>query len=278
VCNPRKNRRQSESKNDRIDAEQLARWLRNDELSPVYHGNNRFTVLSDLVRGYEHATDDNTRAKNRLKAIYRSRGIQVRGRGLYNPEKREDWLAQLDLRGLRTRAEWLFRQIDVVDALTKDASAAVEREARKHQCCRLLTSMPGIGWIRSATIVAHVTSPFRFRTKRQFWSYCGFAVVTWSSSDWEKDGSRFVLKSSPPVTRGLNKKYNRHLKDAIKGATTTAIRSGGVFAPHFEALVASGMRESMAKLTVARKIAATILAIWKKGEKFDLNKAVIRTE
>jgi hypothetical protein len=278
VCNPRKNRRQSESKNDRIDAEQLARWLRSGDLTPVYHDNNRLTVLSDLVRGYEHITDDNTRAKNRLKAIYRSRGIQVRGCSVYNPDKREDWLGQLDLRGLRTRAEWLFWEIDFVSALAKDAGAAVEREARKHQACRLLKTTPGIGWLRSATIVSHVVSPFRFRTKRQFWSYCGFGVVTWSSADWEKDGSGFVMKRTPPSTRGLNRKHNRHLKGAIKGAASTAIRGGGVFAPHFEVLVASGMRESMARLTVARKIAATVITIWKKGEKFNLSKAVIRTE
>ena len=34
----------------------------------------------------------------------------------------------------------------------------------------------------------------------------------------------------------------------------------------------------MATLTVARKIAATSLAIWKKGEKYDLGKAVIRNK
>jgi hypothetical protein len=33
----------------------------------------------------------------------------------------------------------------------------------------------------------------------------------------------------------------------------------------------------MARLTVARKIAATSLVIWKKGEKFDVGKAVINT-
>ena len=48
--------------------------------------------------------------------------------------------------------------------------------------------------------------------------------------------------------------------------------------PHFDSLVESGMRESMARLTVARKIAATTLTIWKKGEKFLLSKAVIRSK
>jgi len=278
VCNPRKNRRQTESKSDQIDAEQLARWLRSGDLSPVYHGHSEMRALKELVRGYEQAVDDSTRVKNRLKAIYRSRGIQTGGRGVYHPDTREDWLAQLDTASLQTRAEWLYCELDLLGALTKDATSAVEREARGHRGCRLLKTVPGIGWIRAAIIVAHVASPFRFRTKRQFWCYCGFAVVTWSSSDWVKEDGRFALKKTPVSTRGLNRKHNRHLKSAFKGAAQTSCRSGGVFAPHYRALVSSGMRESMARLTIARKITATSLVIWKKGEKFDLSKAVIRTE
>ena len=278
VCNPRKNRRLIESKNDRIDAWQLARWLRSGDLSPVYHGQNGTRYLKELVRGYEHVVDDNTRVKNRLKAIYRSRGVSAPGREAYEPAKKEDWIAKLDSVGLQSRAEWLYTEIEVMESVAKDAKKAVEGEARKHRGCRLLKTVPGIGWLRAATIVAHVKTPFRFRTKRQFWSYCGFAVVTWTSDDWEMIDSRLVRKSRPVATRGLNRKHNRHLKDAFKGAAKTAIGTRGAFRPHYDALVASGMRSEMAALTVARKLAATSLVIWKKGEKFDLGKAVIRTE
>jgi transposase len=162
--------------------------------------------------------------------------------------------------------------------LVNEGNGAVEREARKHAACKLLKSVPGIGWIRAATIVAHVRNPRRFRTKRQFWTYCGFGVVTESSSDWVRTESGLAQKDRPVATRGLTKKYNRHLKAVFKGAAITACSGRGIFKPHFEYLVALGMRESMARLTVARKIAATGLAIWKKGEKFDRDQAVIRTE
>jgi hypothetical protein len=102
-------------------------------------------------------------------------------------------------------------------------------------------------------------------------------VVTASTSDWKVTDSGIGPKKMPK-TRGLNNKYNRHLKAVFKGAATTSCGARGVFKPHFDLLVANGMRESMAKLTVARKIAATTLVIWKNGEKFDLGKAVIRKE
>ena len=275
VCNPRKNGRRSGSKSDRIDAQQLARWLRSGDLAPVYHGDQGTRVLKELVRGYEHVVEDSTRCRNRLKAIYRSRGLWTPGRGVYRIEEREDWLSQLDSGGLRSRAEWLYAQIELLEVLGEASRDAVECESRRHRGCRLLQTVPGIGWVRAAIIVAHVSSPFRFRTKRQFWSYCGFAVVTVSSSDWEMVEGKLVRRRQPVATRGLNKNHNRHVKGAFKGAATTACSKGGSFKPHFDHLVASGMREQMAKLTVARKIAATSLTIWKKGEKFDPDKAVI---
>jgi transposase len=278
VCNPRKNRRRQENKSDRVDAIQLARWLRSGDLSPVYHRDHGTKTLKELVRGYENVVDDSTRSKNRLKAVYRSRGLLTPGGDVYRLEEREDWLSKLESVGLRTRAEWLYTHIEALDPLVKAANEAVEGEARKHKGCRILRSVPGIGWIRAATIVAHVRHPSRFRTKRQFWTYCGFAVVTSSTGDWEVTESGLTRKQRPGTTRGLNNKYNRHLKDVFKGAAKTACGARGIFKPHFDALVASGMRESMAKLTVARKIAATSLAIWKKGEEFDPGKAVIQTE
>jgi hypothetical protein len=41
------------------------------------------------------------------------------------------------------------------------------------------------------------------------------------------------------------------------------------FHPFYEALLAKGMLPAMAQLTLARKIAAITLCVWKKGEPFD---------
>jgi transposase len=274
VCDPRKNRNDKGNKSDRIDARQLARWLRSGDLSPVYHGLDCTKVLKELVRGYENLVVDSVRVKNRLKAVYRSQGQSTPGGDVYSLEKQEEWLSKLQSSGLRSRAEWLYLQMESLHELRQEAEKAVLREAKKHRPCSLLKSVPGIGPIRSATIVAHVATPFRFRTKRQFWSYCGLAVVTRGSSDWEIEGEELRRKRQSVSTRGLNRNHNRHLKDAFKGA----VRDARALRPHLDSLVESGMRKSMARLTVARKIAATCLAIWKKGEKFNLSKAVIRSE
>jgi hypothetical protein len=50
---------------------------------------------------------------------------------------------------------------------------------------------------------------------------------------------------------------------------TTACRGAGPFHDFYEALLAKGMKPEMARLTLARKIAAITLTLWKKEERFD---------
>ncbi len=69
--------------------------------------------------------------------------------------------------------------------------------------------------------------------------------------------------------RGLNLNHNHDLKNLFKSAATTASGSSGVFGSFYENLLGKGMKPELARLTLARKIAAITLHIWKKGEPFD---------
>jgi hypothetical protein len=61
------------------------------------------------------------------------------------------------------------------------------------------------------------------------------------------------------------------LKAVYKGAAITAIKKEP-FNRYYQRLIDNKMRPEMAQLTVARKIAAISLSVWKKGEKFDPKK------
>jgi hypothetical protein len=65
--------------------------------------------------------------------------------------------------------------------------------------------------------------------------------------------------------RGLNRNHNHDLKNIFKGAATRAAAVAGPFQEFYAASVARGMKPSMARLTLARKIAAITLLDWKKG-------------
>jgi transposase len=69
--------------------------------------------------------------------------------------------------------------------------------------------------------------------------------------------------------RGLNRNHNQAMKEIFKGAATRASCSTGPFHDFYAALLAKGMKPEMARLTLARKIAAITLTLWKKEERFD---------
>jgi transposase len=72
--------------------------------------------------------------------------------------------------------------------------------------------------------------------------------------------------------RGLNKDHNHDLKGLFKGAATRASVLPGPFQDFYQRSLAKGIKPTMARLTLARKIAAITLTLWKKGENFDADK------
>ena len=69
--------------------------------------------------------------------------------------------------------------------------------------------------------------------------------------------------------RGLNQNCNHDLKNLFKGAAISASTRPGPLRDFYEALLEKGIRPTMARLTLARKMAAITLTIWKKGVDFD---------
>ncbi len=60
------------------------------------------------------------------------------------------------------------------------------------------------------------------------------------------------------------------MKEIFKSAATRASWGRGPFHDFYVGLLAKGMKPEMARLTLARKIAAITLTLWKKEERFDV--------
>ena len=273
VCNPRKNALlKSGSKNDQIDARKLAELLRVNLLSGVYHDDHHTQTLKELGRGYRSVTDDTTRVMRRLKALYRSLAIDTGGKKLYTQRRREEWLKQIRQPGQHYRAARMFEQFDSLQTMRRQIRRDLMEEGSRHKATPILSSIPFVGPIRSALLIARVQSPYRFRTKRQFWAYCGLALETRSSADHQVIDGELRRKTKPAFIRGLNLNHNHDLKNIFKSAATAASAMPGPFREFYENLLGKGMKPEMARLTLARKIAAISLSVWKKGERFDPEK------
>jgi transposase len=273
VCDPRKNALlKAGNKNDRIDARKLSDLLYMNKLSAVYHGEQGLRTLKELARSYITITRDLTRVMNRLKAIYRSWAIPCAGQQVYAPRYRAEWLAKISEAGVRRRAELYYVQFDTLAVLRQGVRRELLAESRKHPATKLLRQIPSIGPIRAALIIAIMQTPNRFRTKRQLWAYCGLALRTYTSGEYRFVGGQLKRSKKTLAIRGLNLNHNHDLKNLFKSAATTASARPGPFGDFYQHLLAKGMLPAMARLTLARKMAAITLSVWKKGEKFDAQK------
>ena len=270
ACDPRKNALlKAGNKNDRIDARKLAELLYMNKLTPVYHGEQGIRTVKELARSYITITRDLTRVMSRLKAIYRGWAIPCAGQQVYAPRYRAEWLAKLVEDGVRRRAELYYQQFDVLAALRQGVRRELLAEGRKHLNTRLLQQIPSIGPIRAVLLLALMQTPNRFRTKRQLWAYCGLALRTYTSGEYRFAGGQLKRSKKTLAIRGLNINHNHDLKNIFKGAATRAAATAGPFQNFYEACVAKGMKPHLARLTLARKIAAITLFVWKRGVRFN---------
>jgi transposase len=261
----------SGTKNDSLDAWKRADELRRGDIErPVFKAPGRFGTLRAAAKVYLATQQDMVRTKTRLNALYRSRGVPNVSSAIYDPERRSTWLERLPP-AQRQHAQLLCLQLDGLVEAHAQAHDWLLEERKKVPVIRLLETAPGIAAIRASLIVATVISPQRFRTRRQFWSYCGLAIVTHSSSDWAKDGRGGWTRRIVPQTRGLNRNRNPLLKSIFRGAADTVIRNmpEHPLAQGYDRTIAAGTKPNLARLTLARRIAGVVLAMWKTKEKYD---------
>ena len=260
---------QQGNKGDQTDADQLSELLRRGALRAVYHSSPHRETLRELARTYTNLVEDSTRVMQRLKALFRARGIPTAGKSVYHPAHRVEWVARLKGPGVRFRATALYAELDVVRALRPQAKAALLAEGRRDPAWRVLRTIPFLGDVRVALLLATMQTPWRFRTKRNLWAYAGLAVVSRSSADYELRQGRPVRRRRAPMTRGLNRNHNRVLKNVFKSAATAATARPGALQTFYKNMVVRGMREDLARVTLTRKLAALTLRLWKTGDHYD---------
>jgi len=135
-----------------------------------------------------------------------------------------------------------------------------------------LQTIPYLGPILSALAVALIQTPHRLRSKRQLLAYSGLSFGTRISAEYCLVEGQVWRSKKLLSMRGLNKDHNHDLKGLFKGATTMASMRLGPFQEFYQAALAKGIKPTMARLMLARKITAITLTLWKKRENFNAEK------
>jgi hypothetical protein len=170
-------------------------WTRAEELrigaikTRVFKAPPQFAFLRNAVRAHLMAVGDLTRAKNRLRAVFCSRGVRV-GRQVYAEAARTLWVKQLPT-SHQPLAQWLGQELDALVPLHEAAEQWLLEEAKTHPIIATLKTAPGLGPIRTAQLVAVVVMALRRAMRTR-------PVV--ESASHAENGSResIQLLSGPP--------------------------------------------------------------------------------
>ena len=109
---------------------------------------------------------------------------------------------------------------------------------------------------------------YPFPSDGQLWTCSGLGSETHNSAQYRFVCGQLQLSKKPQQLRGLNRNHSHEMKEIFKGAAARASCGRGPFYDFYAALLAKGMEPEMARLTLARKIAAITLTLWKKEERF----------
>lgn len=268
-------RRTSGPKDDIRDAWAAAEAMRVQarDVVRVFKAPTIFTALRKATRAYNLIQRDLVRVKNRVHACFRSRGLGRLTSEIYDPDERGAWVARLPP-AHRKMTEHFYLELDALVLAHQEAESWLLEEAERVPIVQLLATAPGIGVLRASQIVSTVLAPHRFRTSRQFWAYCGLAIVMRSSSDYVRRDGHWI-RANVAHTRGLNRNHQPLLKNVFKGAAVTVCSSKMAAHPLHQAyhrMLAAGTKPNLAKLTLARRISAAVLAMWKSKENYDPTK------
>jgi transposase len=257
VAEPRRNRLIAcdGDKDDPVDAEKLANLLRGGYIKGVHQtGTLEQTLFKQLVAQYHRHVRRRVAASLQVTAILKQHGVMARSKQFDHPKDRAALLQRLpNQRLLREMVTALWEEYDALQAHEDAWRKRLLREAKKDEVIERFTQMPGISWIRAATLRAYLDTPWRFRNVKALWKYLGIGLDRRHSGN----GPEFLC---------VPKQMNRLLKSTILGAARSAIAQGeNPFADQYEGWKSRGLSAKMAKRNVARSLSTTLWGLWKSG-------------
>jgi transposase len=256
VCEPRRNRliAADGDKDDPIDAAKLADLLRGGYVKAVHQADTlERAVFKQHVMLYHGRVRQRVREALQIISLFRRHGVMIREKDFAAAERRA-LLARLPAeRTLQADVKLLCKGYDLVAWQEEQARRRLTALAQDEEVICRFEALPGIGWVRAATLFVMLDTPWRFTSKAAMWKYLGIGL------ERRHSGVGAEQVRLPLVT-------NRLLKGTILGAAKSAIAQGeNPFADQYRRWLKEGLSVRLARRNVARSLSATLWGLWKNG-------------
>ena len=266
VANPRKVKliTQSVKKNDRMDAEQLARLGRVDPklLSPIQHRGPEAQADLAVVRARMTLVDARTELINSARGLAKPMGERLPKCDTdCVKESLADGLseaAQNAIRPLLKSVEEINQQIGVYDQ-------RIEGMAKRYPEMKLLKQVHGVGTLIALTYILTIEDAERFVHSRDVGPYLGLTRKLRDSGDSQPELG--ISKAGDELVRRLLVQ-GAHciLRD---GAPDSDLKAWGKAMLQNGGKKVSKARKKKAVVAVARKLAVLLHRLWVTGEVYD---------
>ena len=222
---------------DKTASEAICRFGLERKLDVWQKPKDLFKKLKQLTREREQLVAERTALKNQLHA----EGAEA------EPNKKT--------------VERIKKRIALLDnqekEITGELKGLIKTDTELQRLVLLICSLPGVGLLTAATVLAETNGFDLIRNKRQLTSYAGLDVK-------EKQSGTSV-KGKPRIS----KKGNKHLRKALHLPALTAIRCDERFKAVFARLVAKHGIKMKAAVAVQRKLLEMIYTICKTGRPYE---------
>jgi transposase len=246
---------QSRNKNDRLDAQRLAKLLYIDEVPRVHVPSGDVRAWRQLITFRQTLVHKRTRAKNGVRALLRSVCVRSPRRpGLWSRRGLE-WLKSL---AFAQPLHALQRDL-LVEEITNLSQqvARVERElarfSRNSAAVWQLRSIPGVGARTAEALVAFLDQPQRFARSKQIGAY--FGLVPSQDQSGDKNRLGHITGQGAAVVRQL-----------LTEAAWQAVRRSPTVRAYFERITRGDKdRRKIALTATAHYLARVVWAMLKHG-------------
>ncbi|MCA9233336.1 MAG: IS110 family transposase, partial [Planctomycetales bacterium] len=192
----------SKQKNDRADAEKLAKLLFLDEVPPVYVPSCDVRSWRQLIEYRRRLIAKRTRTKNSLRSILRTVGQSApKEIGLWT-SRGISWLSAVDLpRLVALKRDLLIEELAMFERQIARAEKELESYSQGNPAVTLLRTIPGVGIRTAEAVAAYLDDPTRFSKSKAIGSYFGLVPRQDQSGSTNRLGH--ITRNGPSVVRQM---------------------------------------------------------------------------
>ena len=224
---------------DKTASEAITRFGLERKLDLWQKPRNIFKKLRQITRERGQIVEERTTVKNQLHAE------QIEAEPNKNSVKR-----------IQDRIKMLNKQ---EKEIRTEIAALIKEDKEIAGLVQLICSLPGIGLLTAAIVLAETNGFELIRNKRQLTSYAGFDII-------EKQSGISVKGKTK-----ISKRGNKYLRKAMHLPALTAIKHDERFKAIFSRTVAKHEIKMKAAVTVQRKLLEMTFTIFKNQTKYDKN-------